>query len=369
MRFSLFLLTADLLLTVVTYLYYRFVFKAARGSLFFFIYVLLSANVVLARILPDVLPLKLLQVEAYLSGLWLGIMYYSLWVAVLHLFVYVGFRCFNVLVSKQLAGSVLLLIFTLIGCWGALSAYQPEVRNEKIFTEKLPEGVKFRIALISDLHLGRLLGRSYAQDVVSLINDQKPDMVIIAGDVVDDRFNAVTLGNSLEPLNNLEAPEGVFVAFGNHDYFDNPNRLRRVLKLQRAKVLLGSSANTLNNMVKVTGLVDFSRDGSMDALRQLALSNEYFYSILVDHQPRRMVAAEQEKYDLYLAGHTHTGQMWPNRLFTSQIFELDYGRKAYGKMVAIVTSGIGFWGPPIRSSTAPEVVIIDVAGRSVQAPK
>ena len=362
MRFSLFLLSADLLLSVITYFYYRFVFKAARGALFFFLYVLMGVNVVAARLLPDVLPVRLLQTEAYLSGLWLGFLYCSLWAALTHLLIFAVLRCVNINISKRWVATVVVTLFLGVGCYGAWNVYQPVVRNERIVTEKLPQGTKFRIVMFSDVHLGRLLGRNFAQSVVSKVNGQRPDVVIVAGDLVDNSLSPVVRGNALQPLGDLVAPEGVYVVFGNHDFFDNPKGLQRLLKDRHVNVLMGSSTAVLNSQVKLTGLVDFSRDSSTDALRQLAGANEYFFSVLVDHQPRRMLAAEEEGYDLYLAGHTHTGQMWPNRLFTRYIFDLDYGRREYGKMTAIVSGGIGFWGPPIRSSTAPEIVTIDVEG-------
>lgn len=369
MRFHLLLLIVNLFLTVITYFYYRFVFKAARGTLFLFLYGLLSVNVVVARMLPDVLPLQFSQTEAYLSGLWLGVLYYSFWVALLHFFVFVVLRCMHITVPKHVVGSVLMIFFFGLGCCGVWNVYHPVVRNERIVTEKLPKGTRFRIVMFSDVHLGWLLGRDFARSLVSLANAQKPDMVVVAGDLVDNSLKPVIRGNALQPLGDLWAPEGVYVVFGNHDFFDNPKGLQELLKEQHVNVLTGSSTTVLKGQVKLTGLVDCSRDMGTEALCQLAEANGRFYSIVVDHQPRRMPAAAEAGYDLYLAGHTHAGQMWPCRLFTRYIYDLDYGRKEYGGMTAIVSGGIGFWGPPIRSSTAPEIVVIDVEGACVRVEK
>lgn len=362
MKVLMFITTADLLLTVLTYIYYRLVFKFARSAVFTFFYVLFSLNVVVSRMLSDRLPLTLLWCESYFSGIWLAVLYYSIWLAFLHLIFFAIFNLLHLRLPHKRFAQGLMAFFFLLSVWGAWRAYHPVVREEIIPTVKLEQGTELKIALVSDWHLGRTLVRGFCWDVVDLINAQNPDVIIIAGDLLDEKLSYVQRANSLEPLSHLHANLGTYMVFGNHDYIDNPQKLQRLLKMMKIKVLQGSNVGIMDGAVKITGLVDFSRDSGTDALRQLAAGNDDFFSILVDHQPRRMVTAQEERYDLYLAGHTHTGQLWPNRIFTSYMYDLDHGRKQYGNMVGIVTSGIGFWGPPIRSSEAPEIVIIKVQG-------
>jgi predicted MPP superfamily phosphohydrolase len=90
-------------------------------------------------------------------------------------------------------------------------------------------------------------------------------------------------------------------------------------------------------------------------LQALSVDNDKYYSILIDHQPRRMDAAAEAGYDMYLAGHTHTGQMFPNRLVTQRMYKLDYGLARFGDLTAVVSNGYGFWGPPVRTELKPEI--------------
>lgn len=362
MRFSIFIATVDLLLTVTTIFYYRHIFKSFRGGFYTFLYLLLSFNIVLNSMLTDAYPLGFLRTEAYLSGLWLGILFYSLIIAVLHILIYVVCWSFGLNLRHKAVALTMMFVFGGIYVYGCRNAFQPVIRHEGIVTPKLERGSRLRIALVSDVHLGRLLGRNFAKDAVELINRQNPDVVIIAGDLADGKLNQIIRGNALEPFDWLDVRHGVYMVFGNHDYFDNPVKWQRLLKLHKIKVLQSRSVPILNSAVKLTGLIDFSRDSSTEGLRQLATGNEHVYSILVDHQPRRIPAAEEEKYDLYLAGHTHAGQIFPNRLITYFMYDIDYGRRQYGNMTVIVSSGMGFWGPPARSFTAPEVVVIDIEG-------
>lgn len=362
MKILMFISTVVILLTVLTYVYYRLVFKFARSWGFFFLYILLSINVIVSRILPDMMPLQLLRAEGYLSGLWLAVLFYSLLIAVIHLILYCMAKLFGLrLPNEQISLGMLGCCF--IFClWGAWCAFHPDIRYERLQTEKLAVGTKVKVGLVSDIHLGRVLVRGYSWDLVDLLNSQNPDVVIIAGDMLDEKISYVKRANSLEPFSHLNAPLGVYMVMGNHDYIDDPVLWQKMLKRIKINVLHGKSVALINGTLKITGLVDFSRDGGTEALRQLSAGNEEFYSILVDHQPRRFEAAEEEGYDLYLAGHSHTGQLWPNRVFTKFMYDLDYGRVKYGRMTAIVSSGIGFWGPPIRSSVSPEIVIIEING-------
>ena len=229
-------------------------------------------------------------------------------------------------------------------------------------TSKLPAGTSYRLALISDVHLGRILGRSYAEKLVQRINQLEPDAVLIAGDLIDERITYVEEENSLAALAKLNAPKGVYLAFGNHEYIDNPALWHKMVQANGIKVLRDAST-VIDGRLKLTGLNDYSRNRDLSSLKALAWENDKYYSILIDHQPRKMETAAAEGYDLYLSGHTHTGQLFPNRQVTKRMYQLDYGRRDFGKLIAITSSGYGFWGPPVRTEAAPEIVLIELNGK------
>lgn len=361
MHIIIFIGTVNLLLFIITYFYYRMNFSLAHGWSFGLIYFFLACNNIIARALPDTTPLFLTRLSSWLGGLWMAFAYYSLLLAILHLLLYLAskFIGFSLHSSKvACAGTLAIAAFI---AWGAYRAHSPVVRTERITTTKLSHGEGYKIVFLSDLHLGRLLGHSYAQSLTERVNKLQPDLVLIAGDVLDEKLNYVLQEDSLAPLGQLQAPKGVFVAYGNHDYLDQPAKWQSLLMEQNIKVLR-SSFLLIDNRLKITGLDDYSKDKSTQSLQRLSTNNDHYYSILLDHQPRRMVAADKAGYDLYLSGHTHTGQLFPNRLITKKLYPLDYGRAAFGSLTAITNNGYGYWGTPIRTEQAPEIVVIELIG-------
>ena len=361
MKVIFFLGTVDFLLSAISYIYYRQNFGFAKTWSFFFLYLFLAANTIGSRILPEATPLFIIKASSWLSGLWIAFMYYSVLLALFHGVLYLGSKLlhFN-LPSFKIACAGFALVVGFIA-WGTFRAFTPNVRTEEITTAKLPPNTSYKLVLVSDIHLGRILGNAYAKELVEKINAQQPDLVLLAGDMLDERIRYVEQEDSLSPLAKLNAPLGVYAAYGNHDYLDRPTLWQQMLEANNIKVLRDTSIIVENNL-KITGLNDFSRNRSNDSLEKLSAENEKYYSILIDHQPRKIEPASAAGYDLYVAGHTHTGQLYPNRLVTKKMYKLDYGRKEFGKMTAIVSNGYGFWGPPVRTEVRPELVVINLKG-------
>lgn len=100
------------------------------------------------------------------------------------------------------------------------------------------------------------------------------------------------------------------MAFGNHDYLDEPLRWQQMLT-DKGFYILRNTDTIIDNKIKITGIDDYSKNRTNSQLINLSSQNKDYYSILLDHQPRRIDAAADAGYDLYLAGHTHTGQLFP----------------------------------------------------------
>ena len=305
-----------------------------------------------------------LKILSMFGGYWTFFLYYTLLLYLLHslvLFALKRFKkttirlnYFSLLITK--AGLFIIFICMIVGTF---EAYNPIVRHEIINTKKITEPVK--IVLISDLHLGTFLGKEYCEKMVEKINAEKPDLVLIAGDIVDDRYAIVKQQKSMQSLANIKAKSGVVAVLGNHDYFDRKTDEEiKDLKKLGVSVLINESIRF--NEIGVVGLKDFSKDQSITSLRDLAINNNSNddFLILLEHQPRRIIEASDAGYALYLAGHTHGGAFFPNQFFTSIIHKLNYGRKQFSAMTAIVTSGYGFFGIPVRTGVNPEYVVIDL---------
>lgn len=362
MRIIFFIGIVDLLLSTIGYLYYRHNLPWGRSSWFTLAYLLLTLNAIVSRALSPTLPHFLVKLSAWAEGLWVAFGYYTLLFALVHFVLWLIFKLLPFTLPLDKIAMVTLVASCLTVTFGSLRAFTPVVRTEHIVTSKLPADTSYRLALISDVHLGRILGRSYAEKLVQRINQLEPDAVLIAGDLIDERITYVEEENSLAALAKLNAPKGVYLAFGNHEYIDNPALWHKMVQANGIKVLRDAST-VIDGRLKLTGLNDYSRNRDLSSLKALAWENEKYYSILIDHQPRKMETAAAEGYDLYLSGHTHTGQLFPNRQVTKRMYQLDYGRRDFGKLIAITSSGYGFWGPPVRTEAAPEIVLIELNGK------
>ena len=362
MRIIFFIGIVDLLLSTIGYLYYRHNLPWGRSSWFTLAYLLLTLNAIVSRALSPTLPHFLVKLSAWAEGLWVAFGYYTLLFALVHFVLWLIFKLLPFTLPLGKITLVTLVASCLTVTFGSLRAFTPVVRTEHIVTSKLPAGTSYRLALISDVHLGRILGRSYAEKLVQRINQIEPDAVLIAGDLIDERITYVEEENSLAALAKLNAPKGVYLAFGNHEYIDNPALWHKMVQANGIKVLRDAST-VIDGRLKLTGLNDYSRNRDLSSLKALAWENDKYYSILIDHQPRKMETAAAEGYDLYLSGHTHTGQLFPNRQVTKRMYQLDYGRRDFGKLIAITSSGYGFWGPPVRTEAAPEIVLIELNGK------
>ena len=178
--------------------------------------------------------------------------------------------------------------------------------------------------------------------------------------MLDERIFYVEEEDTLSALAQINAP--VYMAFGNHDYLDEPLRWQQMLT-DKGFHILRNTDTIIDNKIKITGIDDYSKNRTNSQLINLSSQNKDYYSILLDHQPRRMDAAATAGYDLYLAGHTHTGQLFPNRLVTKKMYKLDYGRTNFGNLTTITNNGYGFWGPPVRTEVAPEMVVLELRGK------
>jgi predicted MPP superfamily phosphohydrolase len=306
------------------------------------------------------LPLGLTRLMATLGGFWLGFFYYSVLALVLYLFLFLGFALAGQLPAWTVFAPrlvrVFLAVILVLLAWGGYNARHPVYRQVAVTTAKvLPRDVK--IAFVTDLHLGTVLGDSYCAELVQRLNAVQPDLIILGGDQVDESLALVEQEGSYKHLADLKAPLGVYVVLGNHDYLGGTWREEIQLFTGLGLHYLVDERVNLPDNLELTGLPDYSMGGRATALQPEATSR---FRILVDHQPRRMRQAAAAGYDLYLAGHTHAGQLYPNRLVTQKMYELDYGARYFEQLLAVTSDGYGFWGVPVRTGPAPEIVVLTV---------
>ncbi len=247
---------------------------------------------------------------------------------------------------------------------GYITAIMPEEQKYHIYSDKIDVDKKIRIALVSDLHTGYAVTERDMDKMVEMINSNSPDLVLIAGDLIDGDLAPVVKENTCGPISGIKSRLGVVAVMGNHEYMEDDQRAEKYLRGISGLTLLRDSAIERGG-IHIIGRDDMSHNrvyGSERAgIGEFGLVDSMF-TIVIDHQPAAISDARKINADLYVGGHTHAGQIWPMNLITGMIYGLDYGYACYGRTNAVVTSGYGTWGPRMRLGTQAEVVTITVEG-------
>lgn len=246
------------------------------------------------------------------------------------------------------------------GAYGVLGR-APRVKNVSVPLTKLPASAHgYRIAVVSDIHLGPVLGRGHTQRIVDTINAQRPDLVAVVGDLVDGSVDH--LGTAAEPLGQLEARDGSFFVTGNHEYFTGADGAAEWLDHLRELGLHPlENARTELAGFDLAGVNDVSGEDvgrAPDFARALGDRDTSRASVLLAHQPVVIHDAVDHGVDLQLSGHTHGGQMWPVTYIAEAANPTLAGLERYGDTQLYVTRGAGAWGPPVRVGAPSDITMV-----------
>jgi uncharacterized protein len=254
---------------------------------------------------------------------------------------------------------------SLVGIGMASALGPPDVLRVPVRLRRLdPAFDGFRIAVVSDIHLGPLTGRAHTERIVAMINETEPDLVAIVGDLVDGTVEA--LGSAAEPLRDLVSREGSFFVTGNHEYFvdDTAAWLRElerlgVAPLQNENTAIRRGAAAFD-LAGVNDVVGDQRSQPPDFDRALAGVDGSRPTILLAHQPVQVTEASARGVDLQLSGHTHGGQMWPFHYIVRAVQPSLAGLSTVDRTQLFVTRGAGFWGPPVRIGAPPDITVVSL---------
>jgi uncharacterized protein len=251
----------------------------------------------------------------------------------------------------------------LVGAGMASALGPPDLLRIPVRLRRLdPAFDGFRIAVVSDIHLGPLAGRDHTERIVSLINETEPDLVAIVGDLVDG--TVAELGSAAQPLRDLVSREGAFFVTGNHEYFvdDTASWLRELERLgvqplrnENTAIRRGAAAFDLVGVNDVAGK---QKSDPPDFDRALSGVNGSRPTILLAHQPVLVTQAAARNVDLQLSGHTHGGQMWPFHYIVAAVQPSLAGLSTVEGTQLYVTRGAGFWGPPVRVGAPPDIAVV-----------
>ncbi|MBO1581819.1 metallophosphoesterase [Bacillus sp. XF8] len=258
-------------------------------------------------------------------------------------------------------GIVTLSMFIFIFGYGTFNAYSPVVRKYEIHIPKEVKGRKtLRIAMASDMHFGKLSGMSHLKRLVHHVNEMNPDIILLPGDIIDDHPGAFIKKNMGQVMKQMQAPLGVYGVLGNHEYYGRaiPEFLQEMNKIDIHIML--DEVIKIEDSFYLVGRRDKTERDRQSFEELMSTVDKSLPVIAMDHQPFELKQAEASGVDLLLSGHTHRGQMAPNHLITRRMYELDWGYVQKEAFHAIVSSGFGFWGPPLRIGSRSEIIQIEV---------
>ncbi|MER6321036.1 metallophosphoesterase [Streptomyces coelicoflavus] len=266
-------------------------------------------------------------------------------------------------VSRVVAGAAAAAAVGTVGygTYGVLSG--PKVKRVTVPLAKLPRAAHgFRIAVVSDIHLGPVLGRGFAQTVVDTINSTQPDLIAVVGDLVDGSVK--DLGPAAAPLAQLKARHGAYFVTGNHEYFSGAEQW--VAEVRRLGLLPLENARTELPHFDLAGVNDIAGEDEgqgPDYDRALGDRDRSRACVLLAHQPVQIHDAVDHGVDLQLSGHTHGGQLWPGNLIAGAANPTLAGLDRYGDTQLYVSRGAGAWGPPTRVGAPSDITVIELASR------
>lgn len=388
---------APLYILVNVYIFYRLICWLGAISPFFkkrwplalmvAVYLFLASAMLIGFLLPHGRPEWLLK---QIGNYWLGVLLYAvLTLACAELIRFFLKRTKHINQDKlqntatlARTGNVCLCMILLISSWGVLNARNIHVTEYNVTIHKSVSKMDtLKVVLTADLHLGYNAGCRQMTQMVEKINAQNPDIVLIAGDIFDNQFDALDNPQKLTSiLRGIKSRYGVYAVYGNHDVDEkilagftfsgkkeekvSDPRMDAFLE-DSGIILLRDEAALIDNSFYIYGRRDASRPGRGITARktpqEITAALDKSKPILVmDHQPRELDELADAGVDLDLCGHTHDGQMFPGNLIVRFFWENPCGYLQKGQMHNIVTSGAGVFGPNMRVGTKAEICSITV---------
>lgn len=361
-----------------------YIFKRARQVLsiypllkkyFSWFFWLLPLSLIVGRVLENWFINIFSGFLIWLGSIWLGMLVYLVLLClVLDIFRLVN-KIFKIhqpwltLDGKQKfkLGLGLAILGFVITTVGVVNVFFPVIRQININLDKktLSGNQNVSMLVASDIHLGTLVGKRRLNKLIETINTVKPDVVVLAGDIVDEDIVAVIKQDIGKELLNIKPPLGFFGITGNHEYIGGAEPSVEYLSSHGLTMLRDQTA-LVGNIFYLVGREDRS-SGRMGGKSRKTLT-ELFANVvddlpvvLLDHQPFDLKAvADFGKVDLQISGHTHNGQLWPFNYIVDLIYEISYGYGKIGQTQFYVSNGYGTWGPPLRVGNRPELVIINL---------
>ena len=295
----------------------------------------------------------------YVAYTWLGLVFVFFSLVILFTLLQIILNAFHISEPRAVLGPVsLLLMFVaaLLALWGGVS--EPKIKHIYI---AIPHAQNMTAAVISDSHLGMGVSLSRWQKILARLQAEKPDTILVLGDLFEYGANRAAYAKALA---DVSVPLGKYGVLGNHEYYVGLENSIDFYK-QAGIELLQNQAAILSNGVQLVGIKDI-KTASVSAAQLdelLARTHPDAPRILLSHQPLLTETAAAHQIPLMLSGHTHAGQIWPFHYLVKLVFPHIYGLYTIGQHSQLyVTSGMFYWGMPLRLFAPAELPVIHIQG-------
>ncbi len=290
----------------------------------------------------------------YFAYIYFGLVFLAFWLSIGYFIMLVLLKSFHVKTfGLNYASIIALLTVFVMALWGGFSA--PKIKHISV---QIPGAPTMKLALLSDTHLG--MGVSYPRfdDVMRRIEAENPDGLLVLGDIFEYGPHREQYAARLKQT---KTPLGSYGVLGNHEYYVGYGDSKEFFK-EADIVLLENTATTLPNGVQVAGLKDIKTAGvtAGQVASLLDSLDKNKPTILLSHTPSLAEVAAKHGADLMLSGHTHNGQLWTFNYFVKLQFPRVYGLFDVEGMKFYITSGVFYWGIPLRFLAPSEIAFIEV---------
>ena len=244
---------------------------------------------------------------------------------------------------------------------------EPTLMEIDVPIDNLPDAlVGLKIVQISDIHLGPTIKGDFLKRIVSRVNAQKPDLIALTGDLVDGSVDY--LEDDVTPLMDLQSKLGAYFVTGNHEYYSGVDKwLPRITKLgfetlqnehrvvdhNGSKILIGGVTDIMAHQIVP--------EHRSDPAKSIANAPAVDFKLLLAHQPNSIFEASKAGYDLQLSGHTHGGQFYPFTYAVKAAHSYSSGLHKHDGTWIYVSSGTGYWGPPMRIGVPSEITVLKLS--------
>lgn len=334
----------------------------------------MAASYIFGRVLENYYHNKIVTTLIWVGALWMAALLYSFLFSALFDLLRVLNHYFGIFPKIILdnwskaklysfLGSTVIIIITLM--IGYINNLNTKVIELNLDIPKRQSTIdKLKIVMASDIHLGTTITHKKVNHLIELINQQNPDIILFAGDILDEDPHFVEFNGMGEPFLKLQAKYGVWAINGNHEYIGGAENAEIFIKSIGINLINDTSIVVKNSFVLV-GRDDFSKERFTNHKRKslneiIPQPRPDLPTILLDHQPFELQETAQYAIDLQLSGHTHYGQLFPFNYITDLVYEQSWGYLRKGNTHFYISSGFGVWGPPIRTVNRSEIVVINL---------